>query len=281
MLLLTISQLTFGQKEPLIYFGRTNISLGSTYGVRPNYDAIVGSSYFFGEFDQALRIKGVPIKFSGRISDEPYRSGRPSYFRMSYDSYSYKKNEISKLNGQLDSLNIDKQAQLDSLYKLEGKLSYLKHLQMQQAALQLDSINNPISNINLNDSLSLLVVPDLNGINPISIPNQNDLNLAEMEKIQLAIEAQKVKIEQIDAESLKVKTDINNLHYKTDLGFLQGIRKFDVGLSSLSPSSFSNNAIPIQGFHAAGVFKKTFYDVAAGFTLKNQLFSNQIGRAHV
>jgi hypothetical protein len=271
---------SFGQKNPVFSFGASNISVGSTYGVRPNYDATLSSSYFFGEVDQAIRVKGVPIKISGRLSDEPYRSGRPSYFRISYDSYSYKKYEITELNNQLDSLNIDKQIQLDSLYKLEGKMSYLKQIQIEQAAFHLDSLNNPLGNIGLvlNDSLSLPSVPDLNGvnINSISLPNQNSIDLNELELTQLSIDQQKEKLAQIDTESLKLKVDINNLHYKTNLGFLQGIRKFDVGLSSLSPSSLSNNAIPIQGLHAAGVFKKMFYDVAAGFTLKNQLFSNQV-----
>lgn len=123
---------------PFISLGASTISIGSTYGIKPNYDANFGASYFFGEIDQAIKIKNVPIKISGRISDEPYRSGRPSYFRVSYDSYTYKRNELSELNKKLDSLNKLQQLELDSLFKLESKLSYYKQIGYEQDIKMLD-----------------------------------------------------------------------------------------------------------------------------------------------
>lgn len=262
------------QQNQLISFGAGTFSLGAIYGVRPNYTANFNEGYIFGEFEQALQIRAIPVKLSGRISEEPYRSGRASYFRASYDSYGFKRNELERLDNKLDSLKSLQGFEMDSLHKLEGKLSYLNQINYEQKQALLDSIKfAPLSNqINFLDTTKLISFS--NPLNPQVL--HSTIPVLDTFIIRNLINDQKEILSSLNSEVIDTESEINNLNNKKNLGFLQGIRKFDLGLSSLSPSSLSNNAIPIQGIHISGVVKKTYYDVASGFTLKNQLFSNQV-----
>ena len=100
-----LSQAQAQEKSPFIEFSQTNFSIGSTYGVHPNYTGVINASYFQGDFDSRFTIGGIPLIFNGRISNEKYRSGRPSYFKVSYDAFGLRKMRLKEINDSLDFLS--------------------------------------------------------------------------------------------------------------------------------------------------------------------------------
>jgi hypothetical protein len=255
------------ERNPFIEFSQTNFSIGSTYGVHPNYTGVINASYFQGEFDSRIKIASVPIYVIGRVSDEKYRSGRPSFFRISYDATTQRKIRLGDVNDSLLSIHNELNLKQQKIYELEAKLSYLKQKQIElDNSLKIES-ELPFINI---DSLSI------NGsLPPSSVPNYelSQMNLIEISSLEKKMQLETIEYDKIKQKKLEVEKLHNQLSYKKSLGFLDGIKKIDLGLSSLSNGGLSKNAIPMQGIHVAGVINRFFYDAAAGFTMPNQLFS--------
>ncbi len=252
------------EKSPFIAFSQTNFSVGSTYGVHPNYTGVINASYFQGDFDSRLKISSIPLYVTGRVSDEKYRSGRPSYFKVSYDATAQRKIRLGEVNDSLsivtDAMNLKQQ----KIYELEGKLSYLKQKQVELASLPTISGDLPALNV---DSITGLSVPN--------VPSYelSQINLSEIVAMENQLQVATGELEEIKLKKQELEQLHNELSYKKALGFLDGIKKVDLGLSSLSSGGLSKNAIPMQGLHVAGVVNRFFYDAAAGFTMPNQLFS--------
>lgn len=273
--------------QKLIDFNSANLSLGGAHGIHPNQLNTYRDDYFFGEGNASFKVKGLPISFSFRLSEEPYRSGRPSYFRLSFEPISYKRDQLQDLKTARTELDQQIGMSADSIHRLESNWSYWNLKKQELSTLKKPELVIP----------SLPTIPDLpdtsllnpqlpnlpNSINSPNVPNSlNSPNLSKLDSIQLKLQ----QVNQLLTEQQKIYSDLKlkqqeltadyeQLMSKTNLGFLNGIKKFDVGLSSLSTGSLSRNAIPMQGIHVAGTIRKSFYDVAAGFTLPNQLFSNQ------
>ncbi|MES2557365.1 MAG: hypothetical protein V4604_14520 [Bacteroidota bacterium] len=265
--------------QKFIGFNAANLSLGGAHGIHPNQLNTYRDDYFFGEGNALLTIKGLPVSLSFRLSEEPYRSGRPSYFRLSFEPITYKRDRLQELKLAQAKLDNEIGVSADSIHRLEGNWSYwnlkkqeLEKLKKPELTIpQLPAIPNFPDTSLLNPQLNLPDVPTLptTDLSKLDSINQK-LELAH----QLLTEQQKIYSD-LKLKQKELKGDYDQLLSKTDKGFLSGIKKFDIGLSSLSTGSLSRNAIPMQGIHVAGTIRKSFYDVAAGFTLPNQLFSNQ------
>ncbi|HLP53378.1 MAG TPA: hypothetical protein VK151_00025 [Fluviicola sp.] len=269
------------QKEKFIGFQSANLSLGGAHGIHPNQLNTFRDDYFFGEGNASLTIKGLPVALSFRLSEEPYRSGRPSYFRLSFEPYTYRRDQLQELKTVRTELDHQIGISADSIHKLESKWSYW-NLKKQE----LEKIKKP--ELGLPQLPVIPSLPDTSfSVNPQlpDLPNGTIANadLSRMDSIQLKLQ----QVSHLLTEQQKIYSDLKlkqqelNAKYdqlisKTNPGFLNGIKKFDLGLSALSTGSLSRNAIPMQGIHVAGTIRKSFYDVAAGFTLPNQLFSNQV-----
>lgn len=88
------------------------------------------------------------------------------------------------------------------------------------------------------------------------------------------LSVKKQQLSDLQLKQSQLQSDYDKLLKFGERDFFSGIRKADVGMSTLSQGSLSGNVVPIQGIHVAGTIGKTFYDVASGFTLPNQLYSN-------
>lgn len=283
----------FGQeadsvKGPFFSVGRTDIDLGSNAGVQSNFSDKRGRMNHFVEVSSSMMFKNIPLTFQGRLSNEKYISGKPTYFRLSYDAaakYRMRKaeleNEIGGLNAGIGEINKD-------IYVLEGKLSYLDFLLEQYQLLKgKNKLEVPEGSLEKPD----LNVPDINGKIPnTQIPDlkspeqgQIDFDRLNLDSINQAISTYKGTLDtwngKIDSlqnlKDLKLN-DLNALNLKKPNGFLDGIKRFDLGLTSLSGGKMSNSSVPIQGVRVKGTYRKYFYDAAAGLTVPNRLFSNSV-----
>jgi hypothetical protein len=253
-------------QTPFLSFGTTVLGVGTTSGIQPNYRSGEGSNFIYTSLQQDILIKGVPFQLVGRWSNEPYISGRASYFRFSYQGKQFQKQQIDSLSIKLKALEAQKKGKLDELYTLEGKLGYLNYVLLEQP--ELDTLTKPT--FTLPDSMLLKLpegsLPNMEGLSPL----QQSIALANA-----AVQLKQMEISGIDSTMFKLNTDYTALGQKKFSRFFDGISRFDVGLSSLPAAHLSNNAIPIQGIRLRGEYKKWHYTFSAGLTVPNQLFSNQ------
>lgn len=240
----------------------------------------------FIEVSSSMVFKGIPLTFQGRLSDEKYISGRPTYFRLSYDAvakYRMRKaeleHEIGELNSGIGGINQD-------IYALEGKISYLDFLVQQYKLLKgKNKLKIPQGTSEKPE------LPDLNGNIPdtkipdLKIPDKKkfDFDQLNLDSIHQLISSYKGTIDtwNLKMDSLQnlkdIKlSDLNALNLKRPNGFLDGIKRFDLGLTSLSGGKMSNSTVPIQGIRLKGTYRKYFYDASAGLTVPNRLFSNSV-----
>ena len=256
----------YAMAQSQISFGTTVLGVGTTSGVQPNYRSGEGSNFIYTTLQQDLSIKGVPFQLVGRFSNEPYISGRASYFRFSYQGKRFQRQQVDSLALKLKELDIQKTGKLEELYKLEGKLGYLNYILLEQP--ELDTLTKPV--FSLPDSALLNLpsasIPNLEGLSPL----KQSIALATA-----AIQLKQMEINGIDSAMFKLNKDYTELGAGKFNRFIDGISRFDVGLSSLPSAHFSNNAIPIQGIKVRGKYQNWSYNLAAGLTVPNQLFSNQ------
>lgn len=271
-------------KSPFVSNPHLDLSFGPVYGMHPNLRNTYPKGYYFVEGKASATVKGLPFKLSFRQSDEALRFGRASYFKLSFDPAAYSKQNISGLGAALKSLESETAKQQKLLYALESKWSYLyqKKLEMNaklnlpsQPSLSIDPLENPFGAPSFKDSLSLKT-PDLH-VPDLSVPSLPGIDSLDQKLAGLSAtigEAQS-KLGDLKDQQLQLKADYAKAMSKQPLDFLQGIQKMDFGLTSLGKSSMSKNAVPVQGVHVQYAGEKYFTDVAAGYTLPNQLFSNQ------
>jgi hypothetical protein len=256
------------QQGPAVSFSSANLSVGATYGIHPNLRNEYLQGFAFGEGDAALSVKGIPFLVSFRLSEEPYRSGRPSYFRCSFDAQRYHQQRLQEMRAQMDVNSKALALCSDSLHLLESKLSYWNLKKHEWETPDIPDIPLPDPDLPQPD------LPDIPLTNP-TVPNLTPDSInAQIANYEQLLHIQQTLLSELTLEQDKLKAGYEQLISKRPGGFFDGIRKFDIGLSTLSPGSLSRNAVPMQGIHIAGNIHRTFYDVAAGFTLPNQLFSN-------
>ena len=285
-LLFGVSVITFSQ-QPFISFGPTVIGFGTAGGIQPNYRLGSGSSFIFGTLDQQINVKGLPFQFTGRLSNEPYLSGKASYFRFSYQARSFKRQNLDSLELQIKKMEAQKLEKLNGIYALEGKLSYLKYLQQEYP----DSVPLPklpaldsllpgfsLPNPNVNVGISQPNQPNLSvpSIPQIALPDTS--NLSQLDQLlalgDYALKVKNLEVKQLDESLLTLKNKYTDLSTQKYTSLLNGITKFDFGLSSLSGSHLSSNAIPIQGVKVRGKYGNWTYAFAAGLTVPNKIYSN-------
>lgn len=283
-----VSIITFSQ-QPFISFGPTIIGVGTAGGIQPNYRLGSGSSFLFGTLDQQINIKGLPFQFTGRLSNEPYLSGKASYFRFSYQARSFKRQNLDSLQLQIQKLEAEKLAKLNGVYALEGKLSYLKYLQQEYP--HSDSVPLPklpsLDTLLPGFSFPNASLPNANmGINQPDMPNASipqfsfpdTSNLSQLDQLlalgNYALKVKNLEVKQLDESISTLKDKYADLSMQKYTSLLNGITKFDVGLSSLSGSHLSSNAIPIQGVKVRGKYGNWTYALAAGLTVPNKIYSN-------
>lgn len=259
------SKLSLAQ-HPFLSFGKTVFGVGTTSGIQPNYRPGEGTNFIYTTLDQEVAIKGIPFQLVGRWSNEPFISGRASYFRFSYQGRQFQRQKMDSISLQMKKLEYEKSLKLQELYALEGKLSYLKFVMYEQP--QLDTFTQP--SFVLPDSLMLNLpsgkLPELGEMSPLQ---------QSFAFVNLALEMKQLEIQGIDSTLFALNTDYSNMDIGKFTQLLSGISRFDIGLSSLPAAHFSSNAIPIQGIRVRGKYQKWTYNLSAGLTVPNQLFSNQ------
>ncbi len=269
---------------PLFYLGGVNIDIGANAGVQSNFLDKRGRMNHFIEVSSSFRYKNIPLTFQGRLSDEKYISGKPTYFRLSYDAiakYRLRKteleHEIGDLNTGIGEINKD-------IYAWEGKLGYLDFL-LQQYKLLKGKNKKDNGEFGMPD-IPELNVPDVKTEFPdLKVPAKGkiDFDKLNLDSLNRLISNYNINIDKWNnkKDSLqKLKDlklgDLNALNLRKPNGFLDGIKRFDLGLTSLSGGKMSNSSVPIQGLRFKGTYRKCFYDVAAGLTVPNRLFSNSV-----
>lgn len=295
-MLLIYSLCLFGQeidslKPPVFTWGKTDIDLGANAGVQPNFADKRGRMNHFLEISTSFRVKNLPLTFQSRLSDEKYISGKPTYFRLSYDALAKYKMRKAELEGEIGGLNTEVAGIQKDIYALEGKISYLDFLLEQYQRWKEKKQELP------NGTVQKPEIPGFpNGQTPdVKSPNgqlpefhipgkkQIDFDKLNLDSLNQLMTGYKGTIDKwngkIDSlqhvKEIKLK-DLNALNLKKPNGFLDGIKRFDLGLTSLSGGKMSNSSLPIQGIHVKGTYRKYFYDLAAGLTVPNRLFSTSV-----
>lgn len=270
-------------QSPLVSFGTSTIGVGSSNGIHPNFRVGNGFNFVSGSINQEFYLKGIPIQFSGRISNEPFITGRASYFRFSYQGAKVRKQYLDSLESKISDLEKEKQYKLEEVYQLERKLGYLQFILKEYPKgdsvplPNLPNLDSLISDLPNEISVSL---PDTCGSciqeKLVSFPEANiQKNLEVIVKIiDFALKVKEKEIDQLDLVLDKLNMDFESVSIQKYKNFFQGISKFEVGLSSLPSAHLSNNAIPIQGFKIAGKYGNLNYNFAAGITIANKAFSN-------
>jgi hypothetical protein len=264
-------------------FGKSIIGIGSSNGVHPNFRFGNGSNFVSGSLNQDFSIKGIPINFSGRISNEPYITGRASYFRFSYQGVKMKKHFLDSLESMIRNLENEKQSKLQEIYQLESKLGYLTFVLNEYPIgdsvplpnlPNLDSLVNDLPNevsVSIDDSCEACPQNKI-----VALPSvDNHLTLEKViNLIEFALSVKNQEVDQLDLNLAKLNLDFQNASLQRYENFFKGISKFEIGLSSLPSAHLSSNAIPIQGLKIGGKYHKWTYNVAAGMTVTNKVFSN-------
>lgn len=296
----------------LIYFGKSNFNFGFNSGQHPNFIDVTGRMNFFAGYQGDIQLFGTSFTVNSRISSEKFRSGRPSYFQLAYNPFALKQSRQIEYQNQIDSLKSVQVNSQDSLKNLEASESYL-HMQKQEATRALKNVllvslskyivkrykplaidTSQLKTPDLSKELTFSSEKELNQYidnvlsNKVSIDTSilglSDLNyISELNKLNEKIEGlnskistQKETIEKCSEQIELTKNKIDELKSWNSKSFLDGIKKADVGMGVLSQGGMSNNSIPIQGLHFVGEYKKSFYDLSAGFTIPNQLFSSSV-----
>ena len=132
-------------KRKLVFFNSGNLSLGGAHGIHPNQLNTYRDDYFFGEGNASLKIKGLPLALSFRISEEPYRSGRPSYFRLSFEPISFKRDQLQGLKSAQNELTKQIAISADSIHHLESNWSYWNLKKQELEKLKKGSVQRTVS----------------------------------------------------------------------------------------------------------------------------------------
>lgn len=267
-----------------IRFGDTKVTLGILNGLSPNYELGKGGVFFMGGLEQDVTIKNISFRLSGRVSNEPFRSGVPSFIRFSYQP---KKRDLflsDSILNQLQNLRTEKLILTDSLSQIESKIAYLYQLKVDQQIWgqlkkqnHFDTLTNGLIKIDtsLNYSLPTLNIQSFDSAqivtkSSLKLP-ETDLNQLELSKYSLQSDLLK-----LDSSILKYESEYKEIKQPISPSFLNGIRRFDFGMTSLGGSWGTNNAVPIQGIHVKGKYRRILYDLAAGFSVPNRLFTSNV-----
>ena len=277
------SHLVYSQNEvinsPWLTIGKTNLVFGLNQGSHPNL--INGRLNVYTSIESALTIKNIPLNLSGRFSTEQFISGRPTFFRLSYDGYRRKGIDKRNWEGELINTNATLGKFQDSIYKIEGQIAYwqLKKDQLEKGSTpNFPDIPNT-GNLPKTDSLELrdlgsIKIPGLN------LPESSGTKTDSISELIANLNQNLSQVSQKKDSLLALKQEytdkINSIDFKMPNSILGGIDKLDLGLTTMSNGSMSNNAIPIQGIRVKGKYRRSFYDVAAGTTVPNRLFSNSV-----
>lgn len=286
-----LAQETDSLRAPFFSLGKTDIDLGANAGVQSNFLDKRGRMNHFLEVSSSMMFRNIPLTFQGRLSNENYISGKPTYFRLSYDAVAKYRMRKAELEHEIGGLNVGIGEINKDIYALEGKISYLDFL-LEQYQLLKGKNKGKVPEGNLEKpNIPDLNLPDVSGKIPnIKIP---DLKTPEKRKIDFeklnvdsinqtistykgTLDSWNAKIDSLqNLKDLKLN-DLNALNLKRPNGLLDGIKRFDLGLTSLSGGKMSNSSVPIQGIRVKGTYRKYFYDAAAGLTVPNRLFSNSV-----
>ncbi len=268
-----------GQEQGFISFGSGVYSIGIANGIQPNYRSGQGDVFVIGSLNQNVTIKNIPLTFSTRLSDEPYISGRASFFRISYDANTAQKNKLDKLQlkkNRIDSLFILEQ---DTLYKIQQKISYFKLKELEainHQRLNLDSLNSQYSALNLDSIYTLNSIKNDSFESLSKVEYKNPDFDFELNKYENLLNIKLSELNKLEKEKAEINKKYEEVTNKVHQPFFQGIKKADIGLTSLPKSNFSKNTLPIRGVHLKGEINKFNYDLASGFSFPNQLFSSQV-----
>jgi hypothetical protein len=273
------------QDDQWLSVGKTNIIFGLNQGSHPNL--VNAKLNVNASIESAIIFKDIPLHLSGRFSTERFISGKPTFFRVSYDGYRRKGFDKRHWESELVKTTEAIGKYQDSLYKIEGQIAYwqLKKEQLQTgetpAIPELPSLGRPELNLppltgkNL-DSLN----PEINQLPEINRPNVSEPSLDSINEVLNGLNKNLSSFSQKKDSLLTIKQNyihqINSIDLKKPLSILGGIDRLDLGLTSMSGGSMSNNTIPVQGIRVKGKYRKSFYDAAAGTTVPNRLFSNSV-----
>lgn len=250
----------------IVSFGSSKVSLGVANGTNPNYISGEGQVFFIGGLEQDLSIKSIPFKLTGRLSNEPFRSGQPSYIKFSYQPIKRDLRVLDTIRQNV-SINDSKIAGIkDSISFLQSKIAYLKQI-------TLDSVNAPsMLNGSKLDSLNQPIIDP--SIPPIRTSlDQLGFKNPKIDSLSSQIDMLQTKLDELLKINAELKSSYEKVSSLKSPKFLDGIRKFDLGMTSLSSGFGATNAVPIQGVRVKGIHKNWEYDVAGGMSVPNRLFS--------
>jgi hypothetical protein len=282
------SSMNHEEKSKSYSIGAGYISAGYNYGLTPfsMIDSTVGG-YFTLEGNQQVQVLNAPINISGRYTTLKNVSGLNNSIHVSFDVNAYKE----QLKQQAKAKALSYKDSILNIRNLEQQytkqLYYLQYLN----SLPEDQYQKKISKPVVADSAMVSAQDSLPNVNPVSAPSIPQLTLpqgpAYKQELNSLIEKQRTILDSIrtlrsQLQVLQVKSDsiadLRNKELEPSVGLpkLSAIRNFEVGLCYPMHSPLSLYGIPLRGINTEFETNKFYFSLAAGRTISNLLFTNDL-----
>lgn len=264
--LTTSVTLSHAQNNARSVFGESYfLSVGLSNGIQPNFRNEVSQLFYFATLNSDFFVKNIPFSLRARISDEPFRAGQASYFKLSFNPAMYKRYKIADLQQEVAKLTQLDKVKRDSLYAMEAQLSFLDQKINEQ------KLNLPQG----------AVIPDTNvtlGVDSLHAPNTDQLLQlnAEMDKKSKLLQQLQSAVVTIQKQLAAKEQALSQLQHQLPSGALANIQRLQIGMTSSVPSGLNGNGIPINGVSYAVGHHKWKEEGSVGITQRNLLFSNAI-----
>ncbi|MBA3680479.1 MAG: hypothetical protein H0W73_04845 [Bacteroidetes bacterium] len=261
-----------------------SISNQFDYGAIPYYmaDNAFPASLYRSNGSVNMRFGKIPIIADYFYSNPTYISGLNNYFTIRFDVNEFEKmrdkeylDKTKDLKTKIDSMSLQNQKLKQQLALLESKKLNNFPGSIPKSDLNVAVPNFPSDSINLkNDSLK--VQPYLNSVDSLkniyagldtSTKKINELK-NKIENTQKVIDLLKQKIAVIENPKPGVSPGKLFPQSKT-LNFLEGVKKFEIGMCYPSYSTFMINQMAIKGLNFKYELKNAFINASAGKTVVN------------
>jgi hypothetical protein len=241
------------------------LSVGLSNGIQPNFRNEVSQLFYFGTLNSDFFIKNIPFSLRARISDEPFRAGQSSYFKLSFNPAMYKRYKIADLQQEVAKLAQLDKVKRDSLYAMEAQISFLDQKINEQKSQLTEQVAMPETNTTL--AFDSLHKPTTNQLDQLN---------AEMDKKSKLLQQLQTAVIAIQQQLTEKELALSNIQHQIPVGALSSIQRLQVGMTSSVPSGLNGNGIPINGVSYAVGHNKWKEEGSIGITQRNLLFSSTI-----
>ncbi|MCU0359439.1 MAG: hypothetical protein MUF75_01780 [Bacteroidia bacterium] len=235
-----------------------------------------------GEFK--LRFNKIPIRADYFYASAPFSLGLNNYYSIKFDAEEYqnivnedKLNYAHHLRKTIDSLSAVKNKLSKENSKLSGALDGIKlqtpsipsldtlpHAQM--ALLYPNTTQTTITKQNI--KIEQKIDTSFSKLSIEELKKQLEENQNKILSLETKIQSLNEKANIIEYPG-KYKGDKSKLTHLPGSGFLNGLKKFEIGMCYPGYSNFLINQVALNGLNVNYVYRNTFYHASIGKTVVN------------